>query len=282
MTRARKRGPSTPFLVALVLLVLLLVAGGTLALLLRNRDDSTATPTTAPATTDTTTGTTTTTTPAPTRLLVYFVRDGAMGAAGRPVSATPAVGKAALEALLAGPTSEEQAHGLRTEIPSGAALESLAITNGRATAKLSSDLTPLASAEVVFTLTQFPTVHDVVVVTPSGASKPLDRKKLEDLSPLILVESPTPGDAVTSPLRISGTANTFEATLQLELTNTDGKVLAKRFLTATSGTGTRGTFGGTLRFARQDAGTGLVLTAYEDSAENGARVHVVQIPLVAG
>jgi class 3 adenylate cyclase len=73
-----------------------------------------------------------------------------------------------------------------------------------------------------------------------------------------------------------------EAFIQLELTDADGNVLAKRFLTATSGTGTRGTFTGTLAFPQQPSGTGLVLTAFEDSAENGQRIHIVQIPLVAG
>jgi hypothetical protein len=279
-SRRRRSGPGTPFYVAVVLVALLLAAGGALALILRDRDSTTAPP---PATsTAATTGSTTTTPSTSTQLLVYFVREGKMGAATRSVDATPAVAKAALEALLAGPTSKEQADGLGTEIPSGATLESVTIANTHATTKLTADLGPLATAQVVFTLTQFPTVRDVVVVTPSGSSQPLTRAKLEGVSPIILVEQPTPGDEVTSPLRVSGTANTFEATLQLELTDVDGKVLAKRFLTATSGTGTRGTFSGTLAFPKQAAGTGLVLTAYEDSAENGDRIHVVEIPLVAG
>jgi germination protein M len=282
MTPRRRRGPSTPFFVALALLLLLLVAGGALAWLLHDRDRTASPGTAASTTTGVATDTGTTTTPASNRLVVYFLRDGAMGAAGRRVDATPAVGKAALAALLAGPTPDEEADGLNTAIPPGTTLASLAIANGRATVKLSTALSELARAQVVFTLTQFPTVNDVVVETPAGASKPLSRKRLEGLSPIILVETPTPGDTVTSPLRVAGTSNTFEATLQLELTDADGTVLAKRFLTATSGTGTRGTFSGTLTFSQQPSGTGLVLTAYEDSAENGQRIHVVQIPLVAG
>jgi germination protein M len=280
VTARRSRGPGAPFYVAVVLLVLLLVAGGALAYLLRNRDHAAAGTTPAAATTQTTVGTTATPA-ASTQLVVFFVREGKLGVAARSLHVTPGVGRAALDALLTGPTAQEQADGLGTEIPSGAAIESLTVANGHATVKLSSDLDELATAQVVFTLTQFPTVHDVVVVTPSGTSKPLDRTKLEALSPIILVEQPAAEDTVTSPLRVSGTANTFEATLQLELTDADGKVLAKRFLTATSGSGTRGTFSGTLTFPEQAAGTGLVLTAYEDSAENGQRIHVVRIPLVA-
>ena len=47
---------------------------------------------------------------------------------------------------------------------------------------------------------------------------------------------------MSSPLRVTGTANTFEATFNYELNDTDGKVVDKNFVTATSGTGTRGTF----------------------------------------
>jgi Immunoglobulin-like domain of bacterial spore germination len=110
---------------------------------------------------------------------------------------------------------------------------------------------------------------------------PQTRKALEDLSPIILVEEPTPGETVTSPFEVSGTANTFEATLQLQLTDGDGNTLSKQFLTATSGSGTRGTFSGLLPF-KAPAGTHLMLHAYEDSAENGQRIHEVKIPLVAG
>src|SRR4051794_15753467 len=189
MSPRRRSGPGTPFWVAVVLLVLLVAAGGGFAWLLRDRDES-ATPTTAPTAAATTTASTTTDVAAPIRLVVYFVREGAMGAAGRPVSATPAVGKAALDALLAGPTADEQAAGLSTEIPSGAALGGVTFVAGHATAKLTSDLGPLATAQVVFTLTQFPTVKDVVVVTPSTTTQPLTRRKLESLSPIILVEQP--------------------------------------------------------------------------------------------
>ena len=45
-----------------------------------------------------------------------------------------------------------------------------------------------------------------------------------------------------TPLRVTGTANTFEATFEYELRDSAGKVVDSNFVTATSGTGTRGTF----------------------------------------
>ena len=82
---------------------------------------------------------------------------------------------------------------------------------------------------------------------------------------------------MTSPLRLRGTANTFEATFQVELLDADGRVVGKRFATATSGSGTRGTFDVTVPFsARKPGGT---LVVYEDSAKDGSRINVVRIPL---
>jgi hypothetical protein len=279
----RSRGPSAPAIASLVLLVLLGAAVAVLVTQLRDRDETTtdATPTTTssqPSITQTMTGTM----PQPSRLLVYFVRDGRMGAASRSVAATKAVGRAALDALLQGPTPDEEAAGLTTQLPNTITIESLTIENGHATVQLAEDVTQLGRAQLVFTLTQFSSVKDVVVATPSVRARPVRRRAFEAVSPIILVERPTPGETVTSPLLVEGTSNTFEANLQLELTDADGKVLAKRFLTATSGTGTRGTFSGPLEFAQPAAGTGLFLLAFENSAENGERVNIIKIPLVAG
>jgi hypothetical protein len=81
---------------------------------------------------------------------------------------------------------------------------------------------------------------------------------------------------VTSPLRARGTANTFEATFQYDL-RAGGKVLKTHFVTATSGTGTRGTFAVDIPFAASGQG---MLVVYELSAKDGSRIHEVAIPLV--
>jgi Immunoglobulin-like domain of bacterial spore germination len=82
---------------------------------------------------------------------------------------------------------------------------------------------------------------------------------------------------VTSPLRLRGTANTFEGTFQVEL-RAGGKVLAKGSVKAASGTGTRGRFTTSLVF-KVTHPTDAELAAYEVSAANGKPIHVFRVPL---
>jgi predicted DsbA family dithiol-disulfide isomerase len=72
-----------------------------------------------------------------------------------------------------------------------------------------------------------------------------------DLLAPIVIESPLPGDSVTSPIRVTGTANVFEATVSFEIRDAADKVVMRGFTTATSGTGTRGTFDTELAAANQ-------------------------------
>ena len=81
-----------------------------------------------------------------------------------------------------------------------------------------------------------------------------------------------------APLTVTGTANTFEAVLHLELRH-GSTVLVSRTVNATSGSGTRGTFTARLTFGSQVTGAGS-LVAYEVSMKDGSRVNVVTIPLV--
>ena len=75
-------------------------------------------------------------------MVVYFVRDGKMGAAGRAVPKTPAIGTRGADELLAGPTAGEQAAGLSTAVPRGTTVDSLDVADGHATVKLSKALDP--------------------------------------------------------------------------------------------------------------------------------------------
>lgn len=134
-----------------------------------------------------------------------------------------------------------------------------------------------AEAQVVTTLTQFASVHDVVLVTPADRTPPLTRADFESLMPAVLIETPTPLAEVKSPLEVSGTSNTFEATSQLELLDASGELLASKTVTASSGTGERGTFHVTLHFKASPGPATLV--SYESSAEDGSRIDVVRIPV---
>ena len=229
---------------------------------------------------------------------VYLARGEQIGVARVVVTKTPRIGTEALEVLLAGPTALEQEAGLHTEIPPGTKLLGLTIAGGVATVDLSRAFESgggslsmrMRIAQVVFTLTQFPRVQRVafeldgmpvdaiggegVVVSPS-----VGRGDFEDLSPAILVESPAPFDEVRSPLRLRGTANTFEATFEYRLEDAGGNVLAEHFAMATSGSGTRGTFDLAIGFDVSEPGPGK-LVVFESSAENGQPIHVVEILVV--
>ncbi len=228
---------------------------------------------------------------------VYLLRGEKVGVAHRTVEKQETVGTAALEELLRGPTAEEAAAGLGTSIPEGTTLNGLTVDGGVATVDLSGEfddgggsLTMFTRlAQVVHTLTQFPTVEGVLfqldgepVETFSSEGIVLDgpqtREDYEDQAPPTLVEAPAVGDIVASPLRLGGTSNVFEATSNYELLDATGAVIAEGFFTASCGTGCRGAFDVEVPFewAGEPRGT---LRVFELSAEDGSRVNVVEIPL---
>jgi germination protein M len=227
--------------------------------------------------TKTVTVTVTTTTPAPaqtTSLRVYFLKDGRVQPVARKVPKTQAVANAALTGVLTGPTTQEQNDlKLTTAIPAGDKTYSLAIEDGVARAELTGSYLRTALAQIVYTLTQFPTIKAVEI-----NGKRYTRADFESETPIIAVESPLPFQHVTSPLRATGTANTFEATFEYELTDPEGKIIASHFVTATSGSGTRGTFDFSVPFTVDRSGLGELIV-YERSAANGRRIHIREIPI---
>lgn len=82
---------------------------------------------------------------------------------------------------------------------------------------------------------------------------------------------------MSSLLRVTGAASTFEATFDYELRDPAEKVLARGFATATAGSGRRGTCGPTVPF---EAPTGVgELVVFARSAADGSRIHQVEILL---
>ena len=191
--------------------------------------------------------------------LYFLARDGKLVAVSREVERTTAPGAATLHELRDPPS------GMNTEVPSG--LE-LTIHDGRANVS-GAQLDPPALAQVVYALTTFPTVRSVNDKT---------RADVETFVPSILVEQPSPAETVTSPIHVTGNANTFEATFNYRLEDAAGKSLAKDFVTATSGSGTRGTFDFTVPFS-VDAPQDGELRVFELSAADGSVVHERVIPL---
>ena len=202
---------------------------------------------------------------------VYFLRDGKVWPAQREV--TGGAESAAIAELLLGPIEQEESElGLETSVPEDLESPQITIADGVARVELAAGLPHEALAQIVYTLTQFPTVERV-----ETQERIVTRDDFEELTPAILVESPLSFEDVTSPLRVTGTANTFEANFQYELADSDGQIIAENFVTATSGTGTRGTFEFTVPFEFEGDGT---LIVFESSAKDGARINLVEIPLV--
>jgi hypothetical protein len=214
--------------------------------------------TSAPSTPSTTApGTTTaptTTQAGQTTLTIYRAEDGILRAETVTVPATQAVATAALHAL---------------GVDGG-----VTISDGAATVD-APDATGDQIAEIVYTLTQFPTVSRVDVAGHSD----LTRADEASYAPLILVDAPAAGATVPAAIHVTGSAVVFEATLVVELVR-DGAVLDKQTVTATAGAPERGTFETTLHAPSAGAAT---VEAYAPSAEDGSRQHEMDVPVtVAG
>jgi germination protein M len=217
-----------------------------------------------------TSATDTVTLPASSAGKVYWLRDGKVWPVARELPATNTEAEA-LAALFAGPTDEESTDLEATTAVTGGD-PSLTIEGGVARVEPQGQLSNEALAQIVYTLTQFPTVTSVEI-----DGKTYTRKSFEEQTPAILVESPLPFAEVTSPITASGTANTFEATFNYEVYDADGNLVDENFVTATSGTGTRGTF----EFTTGDFDSISKLVVFEPSAEDGSKTKLVEIPLTS-
>ncbi len=230
-----------------------------------------------------------------TGLQAWFSRNGKLFVTERTVPATTNVGRAALDRLLAGASPAEYAAGLRSQIPAGTTLLGVRISAGIATADLSSSFEsaaspsamPLRIAQVVYTMTQFPTVtgvrfaingQGVTVVGGVPVQSPQTRAMYGGYLPAITVQSPVIGAQVTSPVTVSGTADVFEAVVSVRILDSAGHEIARTFTTASCGTGCRGDYSVTVSYSvpRTEPGT---IEVFESSAKNGLPVNVQLIPV---
>lgn len=188
--------------------------------------------------------------PAPMALTVFRVDNGLLRPEVVHVPRTAAVADAALGALgLGGPRA-------------------MIVANGTAEVGLTTKPSQDVEAEIVYTLTQFPSIKRVSV----GGRTGLTRDDFVSYVPPILVESPATGADVPGTFHVSGTASVFEATLVVQLVR-DGKVLDKQTVTATEGAPGRGSFDATFTATPGQ----LTISAFAPSAENGAPQHQVDV-----
>ncbi|WP_238431675.1 GerMN domain-containing protein [Streptomyces cavernae] len=228
---------------------------------------------------------------------MYFLHGEHISPAPRTVTA-PATATGAVRALLAGPDRYERGHRRTTAIPSGTRLHSIAVHDRVATVDLDGryddgggSLSMRARlAQVVFTVTRFPGIQAVRFELDGKPVKyfggegvvldgPVGRDDFEDLAPGVLVDSPLIGETVRNPVRVWGSANTFEAEFRLKITDIRGRTAADVLVMATSGSGTRGTFDVVFPYKATRTGPGM-LTAYFISPKDGRPVTMDTVPLM--
>lgn len=205
-----------------------------------------------------------------------------------PVPYTRAVAAAAVTELLEG---EPYCPGSRRPLPAGTGLAGLQVDNGTATVALSgAGLAALPARArhwpvqaLVHTLTQFPTVQRVVVRAGGRAiSGPLTRDRSLRLAPIALAE-PAPGALVKGDrLVVKGEASVYEGTVSLRLLDDHRQVMAQGHATAAKGAPGRGPFSGLLTFTPPASPHAWTVEAFEVSAEDGAIVYSVQLPVWVG
>ena len=229
---------------------------------------------------------------------IWFTRDQRLVPVRRSRPFTQRVGTAALEDLLAGPTEAERAAGFTSAIPDGVQLLALAIDDAIATVDLSAEFESGGGSHSIFarlgqvtcTLTQFPTVKGVLfeldgrpVDVFSSEGVILDEaakcEDYEDVLPPIVVDTPRPGQVVTSPVTVSGTANVFEANVTIRILDARGRELVHTFVTATCGTGCRGDYSLDVPF-KVDRRTEGTIVVHDDAADVGPPPHIVRVPVV--
>ncbi len=232
----------------------------------------------------------------------YFVLDGKPGVEGlvptlRNVPATPGVARAAIGVLLQGAQQRDGAATLSSAIPPGTKLLDLSIRNGTATVDLSREFESgggSASAlrrlgQVVYTLTQFSTVHGVLfqvegrTVTTFGSEGvvldgPQTRADFVDLLPSMFVDRPAFGAAAGNPARITGSANVFEATFRIAILDGADRTIADLQAMATCGSGCRGTFDVSVSYKVAKAQWGT-LRVYDPSEKDGSPQDIRDYPV---
>ena len=211
----------------------------------------------------------------------------------RGVPSTARIGTAAVEALLSGTLSDA----FGSAIPGDVTLNSLVISDGVATVDLSSEFEEgggslsmrLRLGQLVYTLTEFPTVKRVALKIDGSPVEAfsgegivigdgLTRKDFEDLVAPIVVTTPAPGDRVSSPIEIAGTANVFEANVSIRIVDASGRELYSGFTTATCGSGCRGDFTAEAK-ANVSGPTEATIEVFSASAEDGSPMHLVSVPV---
>ena len=213
------------------------------------------------------------------------------------VEKTPEAAKAALNELIKGnPVTPDAARVL----PADTKILGIKVEQGLATVDFSPEVLKanvgssgegLGITSIVNTLTEFPTIQEVSFTVDGQVEKGIDwwghvglyqQPFKRDLSnvfePAIWVTAPIKDQIITSPVKISGNARVFEATVSYRIKDDNGNMLAQGFATAKEGAPGRGDFTGELAFKPAGPGKGQI-EVFEVSMKDGSDRNKVIIPV---
>ena len=227
---------------------------------------------------------------------VYFLRGEKLGVAERRAPRSEAVATAAMTALCLGVTEEERQAGLGSAVPAGTELLGVTVEDGVATVDLSGEFTSGGGslsmqarvAQVVYTLTQYPTVESVAfrvdgepLTELGGEGLIVDdgqtRADWREFEPNLFVERPGVGAVLSSPFVLEGTAMVFEGAFIAELEDAAGTRLVEVPVQASAGGPERGDFRESLVYDTSASSGTLIV--YDQSMEDGSRQDEVRIPV---
>jgi outer membrane biosynthesis protein TonB len=138
---------------------------------------------------------------------------------------------------------------------------------------------PTAVAEPTVSPQPTPTLTPTPAPKPTPKPKPKPVPTPSEPEAAIVVLRPAPGQSVTSPFRVSGTADVFEAQFNLRLVGANGKVITEQQVKATSGSGTRGTYSVMVAYPASARGN-ATLEVFDISEKDGSVIDLVKVPLV--
>lgn len=258
--------------------------------------DSSSAPATVSPTTPSSSSVSATISPAPIERVVvatYFSRDGILVAGSRAVAKNDSA-RGAVAAVIDGPNVDEVASRYSSAVPSGTALRNVTIDQRKATVDVSAAFTTgggslsmrLRVAQIVYTVTRLGVADSVRFLIDGNAVESIGgegfivtnvrQAEFDDLLPPIITEFPTPGATVAPSFVFKGLANVFEGTVNFELLDPNGAVIARGF--GTGMMGAWGQFQAPVMFPTRPAGP-LVFAVYTVSPKDGSRQNETRLPV---
>ena len=212
---------------------------------------------------------------------------------------TEQVAKTALEELINGQPSTKNAFKV---IPKGTKILGISINDGLATVDFSREVLDanvgssgeaLGIQSIVNTLTEFSTINKVSFKVEGELDgrtqdwwghvglyeQPFTRDLSYVLEPAIWVTTPKPGNEVSSPLTVRGSAMVFEAVVSMRVITKDGQKIAQANTMASGGAPLRGDFNTSISFEAPAAANEGYLEVYWASPQDGSDLDLVRIPI---